>query len=227
MKKVRECNECGLYNKLTKTKCPRCGNLLNDIPVKEVDDDLSEAPDFKVKKTENPPEEEVAVTERVNSEQSMFRCKYCGEVGAFSAEESFVFCGKCRRMLLRKDVEWISEEESAKQESDHESIVRKDTPKSFSFESVLGKGAFVLTFTGERQVFGRHHCDKEFIINNKFISREHIIYFYRDGQAYLEDISNNGTFLNGERLVKGKEYAVKIGDRLKLSNEEFVIKNVD
>lgn len=229
MKRVKECGECGYYNRLTRMECSRCRKRIDNVPIISVDDNLTENPNLGVNTQDgDSAKESTATVERAQqNEQGEARCKYCGEVNVFPADEDLVFCGKCRRLILRDEAEWLSDNGSEKSElkSPDEAVLSGDKI-SLIFTSVFGKGEFVLTFIAEQQVFGRWSCDRDFVHNNKFISREHIRYFYRDGQAYIADISNNGTFINEERLSKGKEYVLKAGDRLKLSNEEFIIKNV-
>lgn len=228
MKKVKACGECGFCNKWTRMNCSRCGNLIADVPITEVDDDLIEVPNFGLKERENGSEEENAKEERASARgQKEFRCKECGEINIFPPENGFVRCDKCRRIYYPADAEQLIVNREEQINPARESGLTADTTKSLFFRSILQRDDFVLTFTAERQLFGRENCEKDFIRNNKFISREHFRYFYRDGQAYVEDISTNGTFINGKRLIKGKEYALNVGDILKVSNEELIVKNAD
>lgn len=68
------------------------------------------------------------------------------------------------------------------------------------------------------------HCD--FCIrDNNTISRQHAIISISAGRVYIEDNhSKNGTFLNDIKLISGQRQELRDGDRLKLSNEEFIYK---
>jgi len=56
-----------------------------------------------------------------------------------------------------------------------------------------------------------------------FISRTHAIIEWRDGTFRLTDFSKHGTWINGEKLEKGKEYILKHGDELILANKEAIL----
>lgn len=68
------------------------------------------------------------------------------------------------------------------------------------------------------------HCD--FCVrDNNTISRQHAIISISAGRVYVEDNhSKNGTFLNDIKLISGQRQELRDGDRLKLSNEEFIYK---
>jgi pSer/pThr/pTyr-binding forkhead associated (FHA) protein len=54
-------------------------------------------------------------------------------------------------------------------------------------------------------------ADNVIILNDDFVSSEHSLVAYRDGQWWLSDIaSTNGTFLNGEKLNQPR--VLRIGD---------------
>ena len=55
---------------------------------------------------------------------------------------------------------------------------------------------------GESLTGGRSE-DSELVISHETLSRRHMVLMQRDGEIYVEDLgSSNGTFLNGERLLK-------------------------
>lgn len=65
------------------------------------------------------------------------------------------------------------------------------------------------------------------ISGNPTISRNHVIISKKLGEFYLVDEkSTNGTFINGEKVEKNREYCLKNGDRLRLSNEYFDVEIV-
>jgi hypothetical protein len=62
---------------------------------------------------------------------------------------------------------------------------------------------------------------------NKAISRVHCKIMFMGNQYYLADMGSvNGTFINGVRLTDGKQAPIKAGDRIKLANSEFIIKQI-
>lgn len=61
------------------------------------------------------------------------------------------------------------------------------------------------------------------ITDNSFVSRRHARISVYDGRCYLCDLgSTNCTYVNGIRLSPDREVALIPGDRIGLSNEEFV-----
>lgn len=222
MKKVKVCTECGFYNKVTKTECVRCGSRMDGVPITEAEDDATEDPNFGIKAAENAEPENATGNCGSSNGLTVFECVACGESIAFPAGEKVVYCKQCNRMYFPEDAERLSAEPNGG------AFVSAETgagaERAFVFESVSKRGSFVLTFAAERKIFGRSSCDNEFINDNKYISREHFAYFYKDGHAYVVDMSANGTFVNGKRLIKGGEYVLNVGDVLRLCNEEFVVK---
>lgn len=74
-------------------------------------------------------------------------------------------------------------------------------------------------------VIGRTAAGAEELAHNGKISREHIRVMpaKRAEGIMVEDISANGTFLNGKRLIAQKQEFVVIGSELKLFNEAFTL----
>ncbi len=60
---------------------------------------------------------------------------------------------------------------------------------------------------------------------NPAISSAHCKFIFRNGEYFVQDLkSSNGSFLNSKRLVAEELYSVKNGDRLRLANEDFLIR---
>lgn len=60
------------------------------------------------------------------------------------------------------------------------------------------------------------------IENNNSISRTHARIRVRGGQCFIADLgSTNATFVNGSKLTPNQEVAIKKGDKIKISDEEF------
>lgn len=227
MKKVKRCSSCGLYNKWIKSSCERCKSRIEDIPCEYVEDDLMEDPTFQQQDESGETAEAIAVEREEPKQGRSFKCRQCGENIFFPQEASFVMCEICKNLYFKKDLDQLDEETKETKDDLPEGKEDVCLQTKYALESVLKRGNVVLTFTSEIQTFGRQNCMEEFVCNNKFISREHILYYCKNGQAYIVDTSSNGTFINGERLAKGREYTLNVGDHLGLSNEEFIVKNAD
>jgi predicted component of type VI protein secretion system len=58
-------------------------------------------------------------------------------------------------------------------------------------------------------------------LDHPLISREHIALEYQNGGLLLEDLSVNGSWLNGQSLVRGRRYRVTESDRVQLPGYEL------
>ena len=102
-----------------------------------------------------------------------------------------------------------------------------EVPPAFRHSAILTRVS-----TGERKEIagnmiriGRQRDAVDFMITgNKSVSHTHAsIVRGADGNYYLYDLqSKNHSYLNGERLVSGRDYLLHNNDRIRLANEEFV-----
>lgn len=93
-------------------------------------------------------------------------------------------------------------------------LVAMDTPERF--ELVITKNRFKI---GKRKETVDGH-----ISFNKWISKEHCMIHTRNGEFYIEDInSQNGTRVNGLKLMPGNETKIKNGDIVRLANSNFQV----
>ena len=76
-----------------------------------------------------------------------------------------------------------------------------------------------LTLTG-RLVLGRGP-ESPVALDGPLISREHVVFEFREGMLTLEDLSVNGSCLNGQALKRGQRYEVTEADRVQLPGYEF------
>ena len=105
--------------------------------------------------------------------------------------------------------------------------VPPEVPPAFRHSAILTRVS-----TGERKEvagnmirIGRQRDAVDFMITgNKSVSHTHAsIVRGADGNYYLYDLqSKNHSYLNGERLVSGRDYLLHNNDRIRLANEEFV-----
>jgi pSer/pThr/pTyr-binding forkhead associated (FHA) protein len=76
-----------------------------------------------------------------------------------------------------------------------------------------------LPFAG-RLVLGRGP-ESPVALDGPLISREHVAFEYQGGKLSLEDLSANGSWLNGQPLVRGRRYEVTEADRVQLPGYEM------
>lgn len=89
------------------------------------------------------------------------------------------------------------------------SMVRKKSGEQIS----INKASFVI---------GKDTTADYCINGNTSISRNHAKIVVKNGQCFVTDMrSTNGTFVNGSRVAPNQEVAVKSGDIIRLSDEEF------
>ncbi len=149
-----------------------------------LNDDTVEVNDdeFEVK-SENKIEKEDTIS--VKSENSSVKSKVCPVCGY---ETVNAWCDNCGNYL---------EELSENNLSSERKVTLKYKENTYSFNV----GTSVLTIG--RNDFS--NINSEDVIS---ISRKHIEIYFRDNKLYIKDISSFGTYLNGEKMVKDKEYEV-------------------
>jgi len=67
--------------------------------------------------------------------------------------------------------------------------------------------------------------DNTWVLSEPYVSGRHAIIRFMDGEFQIEDTSTNGVFLNSttERIVRGKPYPIKSGDRIVIDPYEIVV----
>ena len=80
-----------------------------------------------------------------------------------------------------------------------------------------------ININAERFVIGRERKNVNYCIaDNSSISRSHVTLTVRNGVTYLVDMNAaNGTYVNGVKAMPRQEIALKNGDKITLSDEEF------
>jgi len=80
-----------------------------------------------------------------------------------------------------------------------------------------------ITINAERFIIGRERKTANYCIaDNSSISRSHVTLTVKNGTTYLTDMNAaNGTYVNGVKVLPNQEVALKAGDKIKLSDEEF------
>jgi len=66
--------------------------------------------------------------------------------------------------------------------------------------------------------------DNTWVLSQPYVSGRHAIIRFMDGSFQIEDTSTNGVFLNSttERIVRGRSYPIKSGDRILIDPYEIV-----
>lgn len=81
----------------------------------------------------------------------------------------------------------------------------------------------VFFFKGE-VVFAGRGSDNDITLEGREISRKHFKFVKKGKRLYVEDLkSRNGTRLNGEVIVPGREFVIKENDILSIGNSEFLV----
>lgn len=71
-------------------------------------------------------------------------------------------------------------------------------------------------------IIGKEKERVHFVINEKSVSRTHCKIDEKDGEIYLTDLgSTNGTFLNGNKLIKLEPHLLKAKDEILISNIRY------
>jgi type VI secretion system FHA domain protein len=83
-------------------------------------------------------------------------------------------------------------------------------------------GASRRTFHAEGGSIGRDN-DNSWVLSHAKVSGHHAVITYRNAVYYIEDTSRNGVCLNSskDRLVRGRPYALKSGDRILIDPYEI------
>jgi len=69
---------------------------------------------------------------------------------------------------------------------------------------------------------GRSAKDNDMLIDDKQVSRQHLVIEYKDPHLYITDLNSvNGTYINGERLTPNTPTALNVGDELMIANANF------
>ena len=83
-----------------------------------------------------------------------------------------------------------------------------------------------ITISNEKFIIGRDRKAVNYCISdNSSISRSHVTLEVRGDVTYLVDMNAaNGTFVNGVKAMPRQEIALKDGDKITLSDEDFEYK---
>merc|ERR1712045_88976 len=82
---------------------------------------------------------------------------------------------------------------------------------------VGGTGEALQLERGSKVILDRHNsCGV--VVKERYTSGQHcILHCGENGQVRAEDVSSNGTYINGEPIPKGRQVVLKHSDRLALT----------
>ena len=106
---------------------------------------------------------------------------------------------------------------------DRNSLSVSPSIRSYVISSVRGK--YSIKIPDEGGIIGRTALGGEELAHNGRISREHIkiVPAKRAQGVMIEDISANGTFVDGRRLSKNEQEFVVIGSEITMGGEAFIL----
>jgi hypothetical protein len=71
---------------------------------------------------------------------------------------------------------------------------------------------------------GRLHTESMQILSNVNISRNHCVFYFKNGEFFIEDTSSRGTFINKLKLNPKQLYPIKDGDFISLYDLDGMVK---
>ncbi|MCP4985129.1 MAG: FHA domain-containing protein [Colwellia sp.] len=78
----------------------------------------------------------------------------------------------------------------------------------------------VLRYLNACHCFGRSPTNVDTVINAQEVSRIHAVVEWTGNQWFIRDISNNGTWINTQKLIKDTPYKLKVGDKVFFASGE-------
>lgn len=105
----------------------------------------------------------------------------------------------------------------------NETIILDEEKQEFPCLQRMNNGILdKISITKSNFIIGRLANYVDYVIDNNAIGRTHAEILYKEGQYFIKDLnSKNGTYLNEERLVSNKEYAINNEDKIKFANIEY------
>jgi uncharacterized conserved protein, contains FHA domain len=142
--------------------------------------------------------------------------------------------GKSKKGLFKKFFkDKQSKEKKYKKEAVEESFGGTELLDSIFIPSIVISGVntpqkIEAVVSKEEYVIGKNpDCTDLTVDFSKAVSNRHCCIICKDGISYIKDLtSTNGTFLNGVRVLNDDQKQIKVGDKIRIANCEFVVKSV-
>ena len=208
MAKVKICPECGCINIENKHRCINCKAIFTELL--EIYD-----------------EEEIETITK----------KKCPKCGTFN--EQRLACIECKEELDDPSIESFrfrkDKSDNIKQENENENsqenysinatIIDTSEKNKRILELITSDSDILKIVPSKNIVLGRSgNIKPELFASCRTVSREHLyIKFEKDQWFILDTKSLNGTYINGEKIDKDKQYKIKKGDKLALSTKFILI----
>ncbi|AAZ26624.1 FHA domain-containing protein [Colwellia psychrerythraea] len=77
-----------------------------------------------------------------------------------------------------------------------------------------------LSYLNACHCFGRSPTNVDTVINAQEVSRIHAVVEWNNNQWLIRDLSNNGTWVNNQKLVKDNPHKLKVGDKIFFASGE-------
>ncbi len=84
----------------------------------------------------------------------------------------------------------------------------------------LSNNKKALSYLSACHCFGRSPTNVDTVINAQEVSRIHAVVEWTDNQWFIRDISNNGTWVNNQKLVKDSPHKLNLGDKIFFASGE-------
>lgn len=215
--KYKQCPNCGRFNNKIESECS-CGFDISEIY------DFEELSDEELQKNNDNPTRPIEVEEKqLEPKKTMIECPSCGamnELNAFS-------CKDCGEKLVEE-----KKDNEGKISFKEENFIRNEDSKKttlaneLNFNVLYNNQVFSFIANGNALSFGRNSISTSSFNEDKYISRQHFNYYYKNGFLYIIDVSTNGTSVNGQRLLKNLPTLIKDGDLITLYKKVIQIKYV-
>jgi pSer/pThr/pTyr-binding forkhead associated (FHA) protein len=148
----------------------------------------------------------------------------CGESNPSGA----LFCSKCKEDISRLSpveepepgIEAV--EEIGRAQAANQSATPAKTPNRSGGEAaltILAEGGLEIGKARDGDIIGRAEVGSDYLLKFPTVSRKHIQVFRKNGAWRLKNMSDNGTFLNGQEVPQNGEMEINMGDELKLSTK--------
>ena len=150
---------------------------------------------------------------------SLIECRICDNCGTQN-DPGQLECKKCGCDLSFLPITTV--DDSAGECSSSDVIEEK---KEESRWGIVAKENSNIKLQIEGQVMiGREEAIlNDYLSSSTYVSREHATLFVEKDILYVIDASTNGTFINGNRLNKLKQYKLEKGDLLAFADKEFIV----
>lgn len=132
------------------------------------------------------------------------------------------FLKKEKKELPQSDTDFLEEKEERAERYEGNTMLLQNVPMGCWKLRPLMPGYEEFCITGESFLVGKKKNSVDGYIGRDTISRIHSRLLVRNGSLYLADSnSTNGTFVNGEPVLPGKDVEIFPGDRILFADVEY------